>query len=120
MKITERDVLYVAGLANLELTEEETARFATDLDSILSYVEKLNELDTNAVEPMAQVLYEGSTEEGTGTWRDPTQADENNRGDTKQHLREDDVRPSLPRELSMGNAPESSAGQFKVPKVIER
>ena len=99
MKITEKDVLYVAALANLELSEQETAQFAVDLDSILAYVEKLNELDTSSVEPMAQVLYKAK--DGT-------------------MLRPDQVRPSLPREQSLANAPESAAGQFKVPKVIER
>ena len=99
MRITEKDVLYVAGLANLELAAEETARFVADMDSILGYVEKLNELDTTAVEAMAQVLYEAPE---TLT------------------LREDSDRPGLPQEKSLGNAPESGAGQFKVAKVIER
>ncbi|OFW37574.1 MAG: glutamyl-tRNA amidotransferase [Acidobacteria bacterium RIFCSPLOWO2_12_FULL_60_22] len=99
MRITEKDVLYVAGLANLELAAEETARLVADMDSILGYVEKLNELDTTAVEAMAQVLYEAPE---TLT------------------LREDSDRPGLPQEKSLGNAPESGAGQFKVAKVIER
>ena len=99
MKITERDVLYVAALANLELTEPETAQFVGDLNSILSYMEKLNELDTSQVEPMAQVLYEA---EETGT------------------LRADQDRPGFTAETAIANAPESGAGQFKVPKVIER
>jgi aspartyl-tRNA(Asn)/glutamyl-tRNA(Gln) amidotransferase subunit C len=99
LKITEKDVLYVAGLANLELSDEEITRFAGDLDSILAYVDKLNELDTSNVEPMAQVLYK------------PGGADT---------LREDEVQPSLAREKSLANAPESAAGQFKTPKVIER
>lgn len=99
MKITEKDVVYVAALANLELTEQETARFVTDMNSILGYIEKLNELDTSNVEPMAQVLYAADE---TGT------------------LRPDLDRPGLPPEVVLANAPESGAGQFKVPKVIER
>ena len=99
MKITEKDVLYVAALANLELTEAETSRLVTDLDAILGYVEKLNELDTTAVEAMAQVLYEAPE---TLT------------------LRDDQARPGFPQEKSLANAPESGAGQFKVAKVIER
>ena len=99
MRITEKDVLYVAGLAKPELAAEETARLVADMDSILGYVEKLNELDTTAVEAMAQVLYEAPE---TLT------------------LREDSDRPGLPQEKSLGNAPESGAGQFKVAKVIER
>lgn len=99
MKITEKDVAYVAALANLELTEHETVQFVADLNSILGYMEKLNELDTSNVEPMAQVLYEA---EETAT------------------LRADEDRPGLAAELAVANAPESGAGQFKVPKVIER
>jgi aspartyl-tRNA(Asn)/glutamyl-tRNA(Gln) amidotransferase subunit C len=99
LKITEKDVLYVAALANLELSGQETAQFVGDLDSILAYVEKLNELDTSKVEPMAQVLYEAKDASA---------------------LRADQVRPCLPREQALANAPESTAGQFKVPKVIER
>ena len=55
MKVTEKDVLYVADLANLELTPEERARMVRDLNSILEYVDRLNELDTSGVPPMAQV-----------------------------------------------------------------
>ncbi len=99
MKITEKDVRYVAALANLELSEEEIGRFAADLDSILGYMEKLNELDTAPVEPMAQVLYEAPA---TAT------------------LRNDREREGFPQERSLANAPESGAGHFKVAKVIER
>ncbi|PYU17843.1 MAG: Asp-tRNA(Asn)/Glu-tRNA(Gln) amidotransferase subunit GatB, partial [Acidobacteria bacterium] len=56
MKITREDVLHVAELAHLELTESEVETYRRQLDSILTYVEKLNELDTVQVEPMAQVL----------------------------------------------------------------
>lgn len=99
MKITAKDVRYVAALANLELSEQEAAQFAADLDSILAYVEKLNELDTSQVEPMAQVLYD-APEELT--------------------FRADREWPGFPQEQSLGNAPESGAGHFKVAKVIER
>ena len=99
MKITDKDVRYVAALANLELTDEETARFVTDMNSILGYIDKLNELDTSNVEPMAQVLYAA---------------------DETATLRPDQDRPGLPLEAVLADAPESGAGQFKVPKVIER
>jgi aspartyl-tRNA(Asn)/glutamyl-tRNA(Gln) amidotransferase subunit C len=99
VKITERDVRYVAALANLELSEQEATQFAADLDSILAYVEKMNELDTSAVPPMAQVLYD-APEELT--------------------FRPDGERPSFPQEKSLLNAPEKGAGHFKVAKVIER
>lgn len=99
MKITEKDVRYVAALANLELKEEEIPKLGAELDSILAYVEKLNELDTSSVQPMAQVLYD-APEELT--------------------FREDQTRPSFSPERALGNAPESGAQQFKVAKVIER
>ena len=58
MKITDKEVRYVAALANLTLTEDEIGRMVHDLDEILTHIDKLNELDTSAVEPMAQVLYD--------------------------------------------------------------
>ena len=58
MKITEQDVQRVAELANLALTAEEITRMTRDLDGILGHIDKLNELDTTNVEPMAQVLFE--------------------------------------------------------------
>ncbi len=99
MKITEKDVLYVAALANLELKPEEIQQFVPQLDAILGYMEKLNELDTSGVEPMAQVLSEAA-ENAT--------------------LRADHDRPGFLPETALANAPESGPGYFKVPKVIER
>jgi aspartyl-tRNA(Asn)/glutamyl-tRNA(Gln) amidotransferase subunit C len=99
LKITEKDVTYVAALANLEVSEHETTQFAADLNSILGYVEKLNELDTTNVEPMTQVIH---FDKDTST------------------LRPDQDRPGFSQEQAVANAPESGAGQFKVPKVIER
>ncbi len=55
MKVTDKDVAYVADLANLDLTEEERGRMLRDLNSILEYIERLGELDTGKVAPMAQV-----------------------------------------------------------------
>jgi aspartyl/glutamyl-tRNA(Asn/Gln) amidotransferase C subunit len=55
MKVTDKDVSYVAELANLELTEEERKGMLRDLNSILEYIDRLNELDTSNVPPMAQV-----------------------------------------------------------------
>lgn len=99
MKISEQEVRYVAELANLKLTEEELGRMASELDKILTHMDKLNELDTSAVEPMAQVLYEA--------------------GETAT-LRDDVERPPLGEEAALANAPLSGAGHFKVPRVIER
>ncbi len=109
MKVTEKDVLYVADLANLELTDAERARMVKDLNSILDYIDRLNELDTSNVEPMAQVSDRyGIDESKTGTAR------------FAYAMRDDRVRAGLPRDVVMKNAPESDGTFFKVPKVIER
>jgi aspartyl-tRNA(Asn)/glutamyl-tRNA(Gln) amidotransferase subunit C len=99
VKITEREVRYVADLANLKLSDEEIGRLSKDLDEILTHIDTLNELDTSNVQPMAQVLYD---------------AEEN------ATLRDDQERPCLGNELALANAPLAGAGYFKVPKVIER
>jgi aspartyl-tRNA(Asn)/glutamyl-tRNA(Gln) amidotransferase subunit C len=99
VKITEQEVRYVAGLANLTLTEEEITKFRADLDEILTHIDKLNELDTAQVEPMAQVVYDG---EETAT------------------LRPDREKPTLGTKLALANAPAGGSEYFKVPKVIER
>jgi len=99
MKLSEEQVRYVAGLANLTLTEDEVRKMSADLGEVLTHMETLNELDTSAVEPMAQVLFEG---EETAT------------------LRQDLDRPGLGSQVALANAPLSGAGCFKVPRVIER
>ena len=99
MAFTEKDVHYVADLAHLELTEEEVKKFLPQLDSILQYVQKLNELDTSAVEPMAQVTYPGSE---------------------NASFRADEAHKNFSQDQALANAPEQSAGCFKVPRVIER
>ena len=98
MKITEDEVRYVAELANLSLTGDEVAKLRRDLDGILEYVDQLNAVGVEGIEPMAQVLYHGNA--------DP--------------LREDVTIPPLGNDAALANAPQSSAGYFKVPKVIER
>jgi aspartyl-tRNA(Asn)/glutamyl-tRNA(Gln) amidotransferase subunit C len=103
MKISEKDVVYVADLAHLELTEEERVRFLRDLNSILEYVDRLNELDTSNVQPMAQMA----------DLKDPAATT----------LREDileGLRKSLPHDVALANAPDSDGTFFRVPKVIER
>ena len=55
MKVTAKDVADVAGLGNLELTEQERGRLLHDLNSILEYIDRLNQLDTANVSPMAQI-----------------------------------------------------------------
>jgi aspartyl-tRNA(Asn)/glutamyl-tRNA(Gln) amidotransferase subunit C len=105
MKVTRQDVDYVAELAHLELTEEESARMERDLNSILGYIDTLAELDTTGVEPMAQVAAPVSSSEA---------------GDAQSELRADQLRPSLPHDAALANAPNTDGTFFKVPKVIER
>jgi aspartyl-tRNA(Asn)/glutamyl-tRNA(Gln) amidotransferase subunit C len=112
MKVTEKDVAYVADLANLELTESERGRMLRDLNSILDYIDLLNQLDTTDVLPMAQVSDRyGVDQSGQGLERFAYAS----REDIHQGLRK-----SLPHDVALRNAPESDGTFFKVPKVIER
>jgi aspartyl-tRNA(Asn)/glutamyl-tRNA(Gln) amidotransferase subunit C len=99
VKITEKEVRYVAGLANLELADGEVAKLQADLESILEHFDKLNEVDTSGVAPMAQVLFDA---------------------DETATLRADVIIPPLGNEAALANAPQKGSGYFKVPKVIER
>ena len=99
MNLTEKEVRYVADLANLRLSAEEVHRMSDDLGQILTHIEQLNELDTKDVAPMAQVLFEE---------------------DEIAPLREDVPHAPLRNQEALANAPISGAGYFKVPKVIER
>ena len=101
MKVTEKDVSYVADLANLELTDQERQRMLKDLNSILGHIDLLNELDTANVPAMAQV---------SGPFS----------GNAEANLRDDVLRPCLPHADAMKNAPETDGEFFKVPKVIEK
>src|SRR5216684_9125645 len=112
MKVTEKDVTYVADLANLELSEDERTRMVRDLNSILDYIDRLSELDTNDVPPMAQVS-------------DRYGVDESKQGSERfAYASREDVheglRKSFKREVALANAPESDGTFFQVPKVIER
>ncbi len=104
MKVTEKDVSYVADLANLELTDQERQRMLKDLNSILDYIDRLNELDTSNVAPMAQVSDKFA---GSGTASGEK---------TIGPLREDVLIPCLPHVEAMKNAPETDGEFFKVPK----
>lgn len=95
MKISQEQVMHVAKLARLAMTPDETERFTEQLSHILSYVEKLNELDTSRVEPTSHVLPLSNV------------------------FREDRVIPSLPTEKVLENAPDSEGPFFRVPKIIE-
>jgi len=112
MKVTEKDVAHVADLANLELTDQERGRLLRDLNSILDYVDRLNELDTSNVRPMAQVSDRyGADESKSGSQRFAYAS----RVDVLEGLRK-----SLPHEVAVQNAPQTDGTFFKVPKVIER
>jgi aspartyl-tRNA(Asn)/glutamyl-tRNA(Gln) amidotransferase subunit C len=93
--ITREDVEHVAELARLELTAAEKDQFIAQLNSILAYIEKLNELDTTDIDPTSHVLPMSNV------------------------FRDDLVRPSLDRALVLQNAPEESHFFFKVPRIIE-
>jgi len=97
MKITEKEVEYVARLARLELTGDEKIKFAGQLESILSYIDKLNALDTKNIPPTSHAL------------------------SLKNVWREDklEVCPDATREALLANAPEREDDFFKVKKVIE-
>ena len=112
MKVTDKDVAYVADLANLDLTAEERSAMLRDLNSILEYVDRLNELDTSDVPPMAQVS-------------DRYGVDDSKQGSERfaYASREDVVeglRKSLLHEVALKNAPDADEQFFRVPKVIER
>jgi aspartyl-tRNA(Asn)/glutamyl-tRNA(Gln) amidotransferase subunit C len=94
MALTIKEVEYVAQLARLQLNENEKQTFAEQLSSILEYVEKLNELPTDGVEPLAHIL------------------------PVYNVFRADEIRPGTPREEILANAPLVEDGQYKVPKIM--
>ncbi len=100
MKITKETVLYVADLAHLELQEAEVETYRNQLDQILTYVEKLNELDTRQVDPLAQIAVAGA--DPATRWRD------------------DRTRACEVAAEALAAAPDARAPYFRVPKVIER
>ncbi len=95
MKITKAEVEHVARLARLELSAEETETFTGQMDAILAYVEKLNELDTAGIVPTSHAV------------------------PMENAFRGDEVRPSIGTDNALANAPDRVDGFFRVPKVIE-
>jgi len=95
MASAEIDVKYVAHLARLALSPEEEQQLGAQLGSILGYIEKLRELDVTNVEPTAHAV------------------------PLVNVTRPDEVRPSLPHDEAMRNAPKKSGGLFVVPKIVE-
>jgi aspartyl-tRNA(Asn)/glutamyl-tRNA(Gln) amidotransferase subunit C len=94
MRVEISEVEHVARLARLRLSEEEKELFTSQLNAILDYVEKLNELDTSAVEPTFHVVSHRNV------------------------MREDEVKGSFPQEVSLENAPDQANECFRVPKII--
>ncbi|MCK4958224.1 MAG: Asp-tRNA(Asn)/Glu-tRNA(Gln) amidotransferase subunit GatC [Planctomycetes bacterium] len=94
-KIDEAQVRKVAKLARLQLDDAEVTQFSADLSSIVEYIEKLNELDTDSVEPLAHCL------------------------PVHNVFREDVVKPSLTVEQVLANAPQRADDFFKVPKILD-
>ncbi len=94
MSITIKDVEHVAALARLSFTEEEKEELTGHLNEILQYMEQLNRLDTSSVEPLSHVI------------------------ELDTVFREDILRPSLPQDEVLKNAPARTEKFFKVPKVI--
>ncbi len=95
MAISKEQVYHVAQLSRLKLTEEEAEQYTKVLNDVLKFAEKLNELDTENVEPTSHVL------------------------SITNVLREDVVQPSIPREKALSNAPDQEDGLFRVPAVFE-
>ena len=95
MKITTELIDHISQLSRLRLPEEEKAKMAGDLEGILAYMDTLNTLDTSGVEPLSHVF------------------------PVKNVLREDEVKPSTPREALLRNAPVPDEEAFLVPKAVE-
>ena len=94
MKITEEQVQYVTKLARLDLATEELAPMTEQLDRILNYVETLNEIDTQGVEPTTHAIAIFNA------------------------FRDDEVKPSLGQEKSLNNAPSQNGEAFVVPRIL--
>jgi aspartyl-tRNA(Asn)/glutamyl-tRNA(Gln) amidotransferase subunit C len=92
------DVRKIAKLAHLEISDEEVALYTPQMDEIVKYVEQLNELDTENIEPMLG----GLTTEGQATYT----------------IRDDVPKESLGQKAALGQAPSAVAGHFQVPKVL--
>lgn len=95
MALTREEVQHVAWLARLALTEEEIEHFREHLSAILEYAHMLEEVDLSDVSPTATVL------------------------PMRNVMREDEVQPSLPRDLVLANAPDAHEGYFRVRAVLD-
>ncbi len=95
MKLSREQVIDIADLAKLDLTEAEIEQYADQLSAVLDYASRLEQLDTNNIPPTATVL------------------------PLENVMREDEVQPCLPREQALANAPSAIEGQFRVDAVLE-
>ncbi len=94
MKITKEEVLYVAHLARLELDAGSIEKFAGQIDEILGYIEKLNQVDTENIKATSHAIF------------------------LTNAFREDEEQEHLDRDRALANAPESEDGSFVVPKIV--
>jgi aspartyl-tRNA(Asn)/glutamyl-tRNA(Gln) amidotransferase subunit C len=94
MAVTKKDVEKIAELAKLKFSEQELESFTPQMNEILAYMDKLNELDTENVEPLSHPVEQTNV------------------------FREDEMKPSITTEEALKNAPEKDERYFKVPKVI--
>ena len=95
MEINKEIVEYVAALSRLELSEQEEARVEKDMGRIIAYMDMLNQLDTEGIEPMSHAF------------------------PVRNVFREDELQPSADRETLLANAPKREAGSFLVPRTVE-
>lgn len=95
MSVTREDVAYIANLARLQPDESQTEQLMKDMNSILGYMEQLNQVDTTHVEPLEHVI------------------------DIEPDYRADVALPPLEHEKALANAPDADSDYFRVPKVIE-
>jgi aspartyl-tRNA(Asn)/glutamyl-tRNA(Gln) amidotransferase subunit C len=95
MSVTKEDVKYIADLARLQFTEEDSEQMAVEMSKILDYVKTLEEVDTSNVEPLEHVI------------------------DLEYRFRKDEANPPLDHEKALKNAPDADSDYFRVPRVIE-
>jgi aspartyl-tRNA(Asn)/glutamyl-tRNA(Gln) amidotransferase subunit C len=95
MSLTKQEVEHIARLARLELSDGEKEEYTGQLNEILSFVEKLNQLDTTGIEPTAHAIQ------------------------VQNVFRKDEIKPSMDPEAALSNAPDRTDNYFKVPKILE-
>jgi aspartyl-tRNA(Asn)/glutamyl-tRNA(Gln) amidotransferase subunit C len=95
MKVDKETLDKIAHLARLEFDEKDSEKMIKDLDNIISFVEKLNEVNTDGVEPLTTMSHEVNA------------------------LREDEIKPHLDHDIALKSAPKKDSDYFRVPKVLE-